>query len=44
MKGNTRTLMYRLCSLCIAFSGIWYWDRVSLLFFGEPKYPDQIED
>lgn len=43
MKSNTQSIMYKLCTLCIALSGICYWDRMSFLFFGEAKYPSRTE-
>lgn len=44
MKKINRALLLNLCSLCIAYSGLMYWDKFSLLFFGEPKYPEQTEN
>lgn len=40
---NKQALIRKICTMCMALGGIWYWEGMSLLFFGEPKYPEQTE-
>ncbi len=30
-----------LCTSCMAISGFFYFDKISLLLFGEPEYPEE---
>ena len=40
MKYRLPGLLSKACSMCLALTGILYWDKMSILLFGEPKFPE----
>ncbi len=41
MKKPFKSSLYSICNLCIALAGILHWGKMSFLFFGEQKYPEE---
>lgn len=40
MKKNIKAAIYKICTLCIAFAGLFYYRGPCLLFFGEPEFKE----
>ncbi len=43
MKYLTKSWLFHACNLCISLSNIMHWTKMSLLLFGEQKYPEKSE-
>lgn len=41
MKKFTRNVIEKILSTCLLTTGFLYFDKISLLFFGEPEYPEE---
>lgn len=44
MKQRAKSWLFKACNLCIAFGGFLHWTKMSLLLFGEQKYPEEPKD
>lgn len=41
LKRFTRNAIQVICSSCLALSGVLFFDKVSVILFGEPEYPEE---
>lgn len=41
MKKLNKSVLYKICTLCLALNWIIYYRGPSLVFFGEPDYPTE---
>ncbi len=44
MKTRMNKLLSALCTTCLGILGIFQVDFVSMLFFGEPEFPEKPEE
>lgn len=44
MKRFAKSWLFKACNFCIVAGGILHWTKMSLLLFGEQKYPEEPKD
>lgn len=41
MKNRIMSAATKLCSLCLVLSGLFYWEGISIILFGEKEFPKE---